>query len=288
MKAIVTVGISASGKSTYANELVKQGWMKIERDEIRREMFNFKQWSEYKFTKTKEQLVTEVVDDTIAGAAFLGANIIISDTNLNPKFRTALIEKLVGYGYEVGVKAFPISLEEAWKRDESREYSVGRDVIYKQWKQWNEFIGRKKHEPNTSLPNAVICDIDGTIAQMHNRGPFEWDKVGQDFPRLRVMDIVDKYAQNCNVICVSGRDEVCRNQTKEWLDLWRVSYNELLMRKAGDCRKDTIVKEEIFWEDIADYYNVVAVIDDRPSVVRMWWDIGIPNVICVGNPWEEF
>ena len=53
-------------------------------------------------------------------------------------------------------------------------------------------------------------------------------------------------------------------------------------------RKDTTVKEEIFWDSIADKYNVVAVIDDRPSVVRMWYDIGIPNVVCVGNPWEEF
>ncbi len=52
-------------------------------------------------------------------------------------------------------------------------------------------------------------------------------------------------------------------------------------------RKDTIVKEEIFWRDIADNYNVQFVIDDRPSVARMWRELGL-KVFQVGDPHIEF
>jgi hypothetical protein len=47
------------------------------------------------------------------------------------------------------------------------------------------------------------------------------------------------------------------------------------MRKAGDTRKDTVVKYELFQEHIADRYNIVSVFDDRPSVVNMWNDLGL-------------
>ena len=45
---------------------------------------------------------------------------------------------------------------------------------------------------------------------------------------------------------------------------------KLLMRKTGDKRRDTEVKEEIYNEFIKDKYNVLTVFDDRPCVVRMW------------------
>lgn len=52
-------------------------------------------------------------------------------------------------------------------------------------------------------------------------------------------------------------------------------------------RKDTIIKEELFWKPIADNYNVQFVLDDRLSVCRMWRDLGI-KVLQVGNPHIEF
>ena len=44
----------------------------------------------------------------------------------------------------------------------------------------------------------------------------------------------------------------------------------LLMRAAGDNRKDTIVKRELYMNHIQGRYRVFCVLDDRPSVVRMW------------------
>lgn len=290
MKAIITVGISASGKSTHADELVKEGWCKVERDVIRRDIFKFKQWDKYKFTRAKEEQVSDAVEGMIAGAARTGVNIIISDTNLNKKYREGLVTYLDLLGYEVEIMNFPISLKEAWKRDQSREYSVGRDVIYKQYKQFNKYIGRKTYTPDLTKPAVILCDIDGTIAQMKGRSPFEWSRVGEDRLRVEISQMVEGMANQtgAEIIMLSGRDGCCRKETLDWLDHYYVEYSGLYMRPKGDNRPDTEIKEELFWKHIADNYNVIAVVDDRPQVVRMWIELGIPNVISVGDPWLEF
>ena len=290
MKAIITVGVSASGKSTYAQELVEQGWVEANRDWIR---FNVvcpgADWSTYKFTKKREEDVTSKQEDIVLSAAKDGKNVIISDTNLNTKTRNKWVEFLKELGYSVEVTPFPVTLEDAWKRDTARPNGVGRDVIYKQWKQWLDFIGRKQYTPDTSQPKAIIVDVDGTLAKMSNRSPFDWDRVGEDDLNEVVADMVDglKWA-NHQIIVVSGRDGVCYDETERWLTRNGVPFDALFMRQEGDCRKDTIIKEEIFWNYIAENWSVVAVLDDRPSVVRMWHDIGIQNVIAVADQNVEF
>lgn len=73
-----------------------------------------------------------------------------------------------------------------------------------------------------------------------------------------------------------------------WLNDHAVDWHRLFMRKDGDDRCDTIIKEEIFWEEIAPYYNVIAAFDDRPKILRKWTDIGIPLVIGVQKGYGEF
>ena len=290
MKAIITVGISASGKSTYAQELVQQGWVEANRDWIR---FNVvcpgADWSTYKFTKKRENDVTSEQEVIVLSAAEDGKNVIISDTNLNSKTRNKWVEFLKDLGYSVEVMPFPVTLEEAWKRDTARPNGVGRDVIYKQWKQWLDFVGRRTYTPDTSQPKAVIVDVDGTLAAMSSRSPFDWERVGEDGLSEVVADMVDGLNwSGYQIIIVSGRDGICYDETEHWLTRNGVSFDALFMRQPDDFRKDTVVKEEIFWDHIAENWNVVAVIDDRPSVVRMWNDLGIQNVIAVADQNVEF
>lgn len=287
MKAWVTVGISASGKTFWASQ---QEAVDINRDWIR---FNIicpgADWSSYKFNKKKENEVTLIQEQMVMDALSKGQDVIISDTNLNPVTRDKWITLLTDIGYDVEIKDFEVSLETAWKRDSVRKNGVGHIVIYSQYQKWLEYKGRKTYTPDTSLDKAVIFDIDGTLAQMNGRSPFDWDKVGTDDPRVFIVEMARFYKHlKYDIIVVSGRDGVCKGLTEEWLDCNMVPFDEFFIRPEGDTRKDTIIKEEIFWRDIALSYNVVGVVDDRPSVVRMWHDLKIPNVICVGNPWMEF
>ena len=292
MKAIITVGVSASGKTTWAREMIKEGFRDINRDWIR---FNIvapgQDWSTYKFNGKNEKQVTEIHDKMIMESWSDGQNIIISDTNLNAGRRSRLINRLKDIGFEVEIKSFPITREIAMKRDNLRQNGVGESVIYRQMIDWNDFNGRITYVADQNLPKAVIFDVDGTIAQMDGRGPFEWSRVGEDKPREFVIDMLRNYAMMGYVIIIcSGRDDICVGETSAWLDehVGGIYWHALHMRKNGDFRKDNAVKEEIFWTYLAHKYNIVACVDDRPQMIRLWHELKIPNVIAVADPYIEF
>lgn len=292
MKAFLTVGISASGKSTWAQERANShASCDINRDWIR---FNIvapgATWATYKFTRGREQEVSKIQEQMIMAAWGMGQDVTISDTNLSPKVRARLTNLLTDIGYEVELKAFPVTFEEAYKRDSLRANGVGKDILYTQWLAWNDFIGRKTYKPDESLPKAVIFDIDGTLADMAGkRGPFEWTKVGGDEVRVLISDIADKYFdKDYAIIVLSGRDSACYKETEGWLYDKFIFFDHLYMRAEGDTRKDNAIKEEIFWTHLADKYNIVACVDDRPQMIRLWHELKIPNVIAVANPYIEF
>lgn len=293
-KLLLCCGVSGSGKSTYAKELVSQGWGEVNRDECRFKLFTNgeKDWSKYKFTKEREKLVTEYCNSSFDGWVSLGVNIVVSNTNLNQIDHNYWRAKAEEVGYDFEVKYFPILLEEALKRDQKRgALSVGREVLFKQWKKWLEITNYKRYVPDTSKPKVFIVDIDGTIALTNGRSHYDFsEKVTTDKLRQDVMSMVEAfcYTKDASIILLSGRDDICRQDTINWLNFWHVDYLELHMRKNGDNRSDRLIKEEIFWEHIEPRFNVLAAFDDRPRVVRLWKDIGIPLVVDVCKTYEEF
>lgn len=67
-------------------------------------------------------------------------NVIIDDTNLNPKYISDLINIAKKTGAKIEFKKFIVPLDELLKRDASRENPVGEDVILKFWEKYNERI----------------------------------------------------------------------------------------------------------------------------------------------------
>jgi predicted kinase len=318
MKAIITVGVSASGKSTFAREWVNEGYgqksftspdedfsvyvnsrVEINRDTIRQGLVEAdgKVWSWSAWNWKREGEVSDIVTERIVAAFDAGKDIIVSDTNLNAKYRNAMVKMLESHGYKVEIKEFPVTWEEAVKRDNARANGVGITVLATQWKQWLEHIGRKTYarpNPKIGLLKCILVDVDGTLAHMGTkRKAFDWDKVGLDTVDEMVRAVVNSWAvqslttEDRRVIVLSGRDGVCRSETEQWLRNNSIVFDTLIMREPNDMRKDTIVKEEIFWRDIANNYDVQFVIDDRPSVCRMWRELGL-KVFQVGDPHVEF
>jgi len=119
---------------------------------------------------------------------------------------------------------------------------------------------------------AIIVDIDGTIAKMVDRGPFEWSKVGSDQPIEPIINLVHLLSDFYPVLFLSGRDEICRPQTEEWLEqnTYIKSYSKLFMRPQGNNEKDSIIKRRIYDTKIKNVYDVRYVLDDRDQVVKMW------------------
>lgn len=287
--AILTIGVSGSGKTTWAE--AQKDHVNLNRDDIRSEIIGSRvDYRTYKFKGTVEKRVTEIQKERALEAIKNKQHVIISDTNLNPKTRQRWDSFFRNRNYHVELKEFPITLEEAWKRNAYRENGIGHSVVYRQYQQWLEYKGRKRYEPIWSKPLAVIFDIDGTLASMEGqRGPFEWDKVDVDCARHLIVNMLIGYQmQGYKIVLLSGRDSVCRELTEYWLEREGIENYELYMRPEGSFEKDTKIKESLFWEHVAPHYNVRGVVDDRPSVVRLWHELGINSVVCVGNPWVEF
>lgn len=129
---------------------------------------------------------------------------------------------------------------------------------------------------------AIIVDIDGTIAQMKDRKPFDYSKVVSDQPDLEIIKLIHIMSSWYTVLFVSGREDSCFNQTAYWLSLHIPNWDHfidpglsLFMRKSEDYRSDTIIKREIFFEHIVKKYNVEYAFDDRDKVVKLWRSLGI-------------
>jgi predicted kinase len=303
MKAIVTVGISASGKSTWTTEFIKSNpsYVEINRDDIRVGVQVQKKavhivptrpvWSKWKFEWEKE--VTEIQQATIQHYANKKSNIIISDTNLNGDRNINLKNKLESLGYEVEFKYFPIDFMEAVKRDNAREQGVGINVLRKQY---NDYIKlTEQFEVNKGSIPALIFDVDGTIAHMGNRNPYEWHKVDLDTPDPMMQIVIAGWlAQSLDnkIVFLSGRSNSCESITKQWIEQHFKGVNfksnsAIFMRNEGDFRKDNVVKLELFNNHVNGVYDVKAVFDDRPQVVRMWHDLGL-KVWSTGDQLLEF
>jgi len=142
---------------------------------------------------------------------------------------------------------------------------------------------------NVNKKDAIIIDIDGTLAdnlerrtQLKNNN--NWEEFNSSVSKDRLnewcREVINKFKGNYKIILVTGRREICKSDTLMWLNNFQVHYDEIFFRGADDFRQDDIVKEEIFITRIQDRYNILFVIDDRLSVVKMWRRIGQVCLQC--------
>lgn len=295
-RAILTVGVSCSGKTTWAEEFVQNHphWVIICRDTIREEvLYDIKKqhpftWDKWDWKWEKEVNKVQLERITFAKNSSLVEGIILADTNLNKKSRIKIHQTLEDFGFAVSYVYFHIPWDEAVKRDTLRRNGVGVSVLAKQFSQYHAQFSRQ-YLPEEVFPPAIIVDLDGTLAKKSpERGTFEWQKVHLDTPNTELVYMLKGLQQQqYKLIFVSGRDSACRQLTYEWITQQGLVPEKLLMRKHNDFRSDCIVKEELFWEHISNYYHVKLVIDDRPKVCRMWRKLNLP-VLQYGNPYIEF
>lgn len=281
-KIILTRGLPASGKSTWSKEFVKNSNGKAKRvnkDDLR-EMVDSGIWS-----KTNEQQILAARDALVN--TFLGMHVetvIVDDTNFEEKHFNAMkniadeFKTFADRDITVEYKDFlDVSLDECLHRDSLRSKPVGEKVI-KDMHQRYILPTLQDVAPVNKKGNSIIVDLDGTYCHRCDRNWFEYDKVDQDHLDVAVHGIVEAFhKKGYTILVVSGREgtEVCKQKTLAWLDKHEVPYYDLMMRKEGDYRRDSIVKKEIYDTLIKDKFDVEFVLDDRKSVCDMWREIGL-------------
>ena len=144
----------------------------------------------------------------------------------------------------------------------------------------------------------VICDIDGTVANLDHRIKFvrsmpkNWSAFNLAIPHDKPIDhtiliIRSLKVLGCDIVFASGRSEDTRESTTKWLMKYVLPEPILYMRATGDFRKDSIVKKEILDQIRIEHGEPDMVFDDRKQVVDMWIEEGI-FVFDVGQGEGEF
>jgi 5'(3')-deoxyribonucleotidase len=141
----------------------------------------------------------------------------------------------------------------------------------------------------TKQTKCILVDLDGTLANCEHRqhyvqgpGKKNWksffahmydDEVNE--PLNEVLKVLHQYY---DIYFVTARPNDYYGVTVRWLlekGGWMKNEYSILMRKSGDFRQDSIVKQEIL-NDIKDGGSqILMVFDDREQVVKMWRDNGL-------------
>lgn len=298
---LITRGLPGCGKTTYARAWVaadREHRARVNRDDIRAML------DDGQFVKgVTEPRILAARDAAILSLLVKGVDTICDDTNLPQRTARDLakLAKRAGAGLTV-VDLTGVPLATCLERNAARtdKHPVPADAIRDMHARY--LAGRAfplplpeesadqaddlvPYEPKPGTPRAVLVDIDGTAALMVARSPFDETRVHEDRPNAPVITAVRAMSlAGHRVVFVSGRTDGCRDATEKWLAEHVDVPFTLHMRAAGDGRKDSIVKAELFDAHIRDRYDVAFVIDDRRQVVDMWRSLGLTVLQCAdGN-----
>ena len=291
MKLIMMHSLPASGKSTRAKEIIEGGgdFVRVNRD-LLRTMLHCDNWNH-----RNEEFTIEMEKIVVGGALLHDKNVVVDDTNLgdNHVDMWKAVADEFNATFEVEDMMETMTLADCFRHNRSRETKyttapcVPESVIRNMAMQYNYFDMKK----------IVVVDIDGTVADCSHRQHFvqnvqkDWKSffagMSDDTPRKDVYEAAsdEAVAENAELVFVSARPEDYREQTEAWLQEHGMDYTALLMRRKGDKRPDTDVKKGIYNRYLKQY-EIVKVYDDRPSVIRMWRELGL-EVEDVGKG-EEF
>jgi len=138
---------------------------------------------------------------------------------------------------------------------------------------------------SAAAPRLVISDLDGTLADIEHRLHWihrdrpDWTRfflecVG-DTPIDNTITVLRTlHAAGYEVVIASGRGDVARQETADWLARHDVPYDRLILRRVDDMRHDDEVKTEMVREHGLDPEDTLVVLEDRASVVAVWRRLG--------------
>lgn len=153
-KLIILIGIPGSGKSTLAEKIAGKGFHCLNADSIREELYG-----DPKEQGDKEQ-VFSIFFERLESAFSKELNVIIDNTNLNPKQRKPILDKAKEFGYSnVQLWMLDIPLETCLARNRSRERVVPEDIVSNMYTELNKSGRPRRAEGKITI---IRPNQDGT------------------------------------------------------------------------------------------------------------------------------
>lgn len=283
-KLMILVGPPGSGKSTFAKYHIRteENWFRVCRDDFRLMQFNHAN-----LTESEESNLSRLIDGIVEMLLKQNTNVLIDATNTRKDYLNQFIKKF-NHLADIVFKIFNVEENELKERNEQRHALTGKyipknvlkDQITNMKKLMDnfDFAERKREKQNVqktiqdkTLQPAIICDLDGTLAIIDHRNPYDASNCENDGLNEAVAEVLSLFHVKGNkVILLSGRMEKYRVQTESWLKMYHIPYDMLYMRDSEDFRKDSIIKKELYALHIENKFYVNFILDDRNQVVDMW------------------
>ena len=143
-----------------------------------------------------------------------------------------------------------------------------------------------ERDPRRWRKPAVICDIDGVLADSHYRIPLirnrGWDafyEAAANDPVVSGMkEVVNAlYRDGNEIIMLTGRPERYYDLTTDWLMHHRISFSDIIMRPDTSNVPGAVWKGE-HYAALQGEYVIVAVFDDDPDIIGVAQTMGLPVV----------
>lgn len=299
----VMIGPPGSGKTTFA-----EGVMKLNPELVRisKDMLRDQLRASYTTNNeiNTEPLVNSIYDAMIEKAIDRGFSVVLDTTNCDYKVLAKRLEYYIQLAEVNLVFMEDLPMETLIARNDTRTKKVPVEVIKSMSNKYRNLLTKKDKlleickkrvaftqqvspEYDINLPDAVIIDLDDTVALKSDRGPYEWKRVGEDSPIKDMIRLINNLEPSTVRIFLTGRSSECFEETNTWIKQHFI-FNQgddtyapiLVMRDKKDFRAAPETKAELYENHVRGKYNVITVFDDDTRAVQMYRRKGLHTLLC--------
>lgn len=326
---IIARGIPGSGKSTWVEQWVAEdpdNRIRVNRDTLRQQLIEANGVKQGRTTngyyvydnkghldKDFEGQVSNLENSIVNKALREGKSVASDNTNMTARSGRGWVQAANRYKVPVRIKEFPITIEEAIRRDKLRDRSVGEAVIKRMASQLGPegqfhhidgtFPLQKFNRPHTRGQHAIGFDLDGTLADVRSIRHFvEKDEKGKrNFdgfhrsslfvpPHPAIVEMLkDAKAAGYAILITTARSAEYAEVSQRWLkEVAGVEFDNYYCRSKGDFRSDYEVKKDLVDMIRKDGFDLVRQVDDNLQAIRAFTEKGIEvTAVPFGNALQD-
>lgn len=127
-KIVLLVGVPGSGKTTLAQRLIEKGYISLNADKIREELFGDPT------VQSDNDAVFSIFFGRLEDELAKGSDVVIDNTNTNPKHRGPILQRAIQAGYnDIQIWVLDTPLDICLERNRARGREVPEDIVTKMY-----------------------------------------------------------------------------------------------------------------------------------------------------------